>query len=74
MRADRQRLSARRVRGRHARPRIHRQAVLWFDADVIAAFQSMGPDWRARISDVLSAWALAQNALPGERVKAHPVG
>ncbi len=40
-----------RERGRVAKTRV----TLRLDADVVAFFRSMGPDWQARVNRIVSA-------------------
>ncbi|MGP9803535.1 BrnA antitoxin family protein [Paracoccus sp. NSM] len=45
-------------RGRVAKTRV----TLRLDADVVAFFRSMGPDWQARVNRIVSAWMHARLA------------
>ncbi len=47
-----------RERGRVAKTRV----TLRLDADVVAFFRAMGPDWQARVNRIVAAWMHARLA------------
>lgn len=38
------------------------EVEIWFDADVLTALQSTGPDWQTLVNDILREWLEQQRS------------